>query len=391
VKENHSKKILVIAVAAGLALIMVMTSFMGCSSTPVTSTAVTTATQTAVKTTTATATTTTTQTSTVQAKNTKIIWSCHDVKGGSWSEIYDPFFAAVTKRTNGTIIFEQHWGGELSGFFEAYDNTANGTVDMAQTMCSMYSNLFPLEDITSIVNYEVHDLAVTQTVNELASKYPAMAQAYEKSGTKLLWRVCTFPNMSAMGKGKAIRSFADFKGKKYLSTGKWDSEMWSSLGMTGVSMMPTETFLNLQTGVVDGATLTLASLFDFGWGEVTPFITDTNVRCGSFQAVMNLNKWNGLSPDQQKIIQEEAAKIAVAQDQQQLRFDRDLRATATKKWGTEFIKLTADDFAKMNTATAPVQTKFKTEFDGKGLPGTAILTDWLNLAKKYSGSEYALK
>jgi len=350
-----------------------------------------TATQTVSSTATATTTAVKTSTSTAIAKNVKIIWSCHDVKGGSWSEIYDPFFANVTKRTNGTVTFEQHWGGELSGFFEAYDNTANGTVDMAQVMCSMYNNLFPLEDVTSVVSYEVHNLAVTQSLNELASKYPMMAQAYEKSGTKLIWRVCTFPNSSLMGKGKAIRSFNDFAGKKYLSTGTWDGKMWKALGMTGVSMMPTETFLNLQTGVVDGATLTIASLFDFGWGEVVPFQTDTNVRPGSFQAVMNLNKWNSLTKEQQDIIMDEASKIAVLQDQQQLRFDRDLRPKATAKWGTEFIKLTPADFTKMTQATVGVLDEFRTEVDKKGLPGTAILNDWLNLAKKYSDPKYGLK
>lgn len=368
---------------------MLMVSFMGACSTPAPVTM--TATQTVNSTATTTAVTTATSTATAVAKNIKIIWSATDNKGSSWSEIYDPFFAAVTKRTNGTVTFEQHWGGELSGFFESYDNTANGTVDMCQTMTSMYANIFPLEDVTSVVDYTVHNLAVTQSIVELAAKYPQMAQAYEKSGTKLIWRTATFPNMSCMGKGKAIRSFADFQGKKYLSTGTWDGKMWAALGMTGVSMMPTETFLNLQTGVVDGATLTLASLFDFGWGEVVPTITDTNVRCGSFQAVMNLNKWNSLTADQQNIIMDEASKIAVAQDQQQLRFDRDMRAQATAKWKTEFIKLTDADFAKMNAATASVQTEFKSSLDAKGQPGTQILTDWLALEKKYSSSQYALK
>jgi len=353
----------------------------------VTQTATATATSTAVTTATATATSTATQT----IKPTVIVFSSHDKRGGSWAEIYDPFFAAVEKRTNGAVKFEQHWGGELSGFFEAYDSCANGDFDMCQTMTSMYSNLFPLEDVTSVVSYQVRDLAVTQHLTELASKYPEMATAYEKSGTHLLWRVCTFPNSSAMGKNKAVRKVDDLKGKKYLSTGTWDAAMWNALGMVPTSMMPTETFLNLQTGVVDGATLTLASLFDFNWGEVTPFITETNVRCGSFQCVMNLKTWNKLTPDAQKIINEEAAKIPVLQDQQQLRFDRDLKPECTKKWGTEFIKFSAADYAKMDELTAGVRTKFKSDLDAKSLPGTKILDDWLSLAKKYAGSEYALK
>jgi TRAP-type C4-dicarboxylate transport system substrate-binding protein len=314
-----------------------------------------------------------------------------DNKGCSWEEVYDPFYAAVEQRTNGGIKFELHWSGELSGFFEAYDNTAQGNIDMAQCMVSMYPNLFPLEDVTSVVKYDLHDFAVSQHITELASEFPEMAKAYEDSGTHLLWRTATFPNMSCMAKGKAIRSVDDFKGKKYLSTGPWDAAMWEALGMTGVSMMPNETFLNLQTGVVDGATLTLASLFDFGWGEVTPFITESNVRCGSFQMVINLKKWNSLPAEYRKIMEEEAAKIPAVQDAQQNRFDRDLRPDATAKWGTEFIKFTQDDYLKMNDLTAPVLAKFKSDLDAKGLPGTKILDEWLNLAKKYSGQEYALK
>lgn len=379
---------LVFSLSIGLALLLVLSlTLIACTPAPVTQTATATATSTAIKTTTATATSTATQ----SVKATKIIWSFVDNKGSSWEEVYNPFWSAVEKRTNGAVKFEIHWSGELSGFFEAYDNVAKGNIDAAQCMVSMYPNIFPLEDVTSIVRYDVKDLAVSQHITELASQFPEMGQAYEKSGTHLLWRTATFPNMSCMGKGKAIRSINDFKGKKYLSTGPWDAAMWAALGMTGLSMMPNETFLNLQTGVVDGATLTLASLFDFGWGEVTPFVTESNVRCGSFQDCINLAKWNSLTPDIQKIFAEEAAKIPAVMDQQQLRFDRDLRAQATAKWGTEFIKLPAADYVTMTQLTTPVQAKFKADFDAKGLPGTKILDAWFKLLEKYSGSAYALK
>jgi TRAP-type C4-dicarboxylate transport system substrate-binding protein len=378
-KEKRFTKTLWLTMALSLALVLLITAFAAaCSSKTSTVTVTNTATATATQTTT-------------PPKPITLVTSMVDNKGSSWAEVYDPFFAAVEQRTNGGIKFEQHFAGELSGFFEAYDNCAQGNFDMAQCMVSMYPNLFPLEDVTSVVKYDIHDYAVSQHITELASEFPEMAKAYEDSGTHLVWRTATFPNMSCMIKGKAIRSVADFKGKKYLSTGPWDAEMWQALGMTGVSMMPNETFLNLQTGVVDGATLTLASLFDFGWGEVTPFITESNVRCGSFQWVMNLKKWNSLSAEYQKIITEEAAKIPARQDAQQNRFDRDLRPDATAKWGTEFIKFTQDDYLKMNDMTAPVLAKFKSDLDAKGLPGTKILDEWLNLAKKYSGSEYQLK
>jgi TRAP-type C4-dicarboxylate transport system substrate-binding protein len=194
-----------------------------------------------------------------------------------------------------------------------------------------------------------------------------------------------------MGEGKAVRSFEDLKGKKYLSTGPWDAATWEAFGMVPMSMMPDETYLNLQTGVCDGATLTLASLFDFGWGDVTPYITETNVRPGAFQLVINLDKWNSLPDEYQKIIMEEAAKVPERQDQQQLRFDRDLRDDCIEKWGTEFIPFTQADYDKMEELSAPVKEKFAADLDAMGLPGTELLNEAMSLQVKYSGQEYALK
>jgi TRAP-type C4-dicarboxylate transport system substrate-binding protein len=385
-----SKKLLVL-LAIGLALVMIMTGFLGaCSSTPVTTTATATTTQTSTATTTAVTTKTTTTTS-VKPAPIKLVVSMADPPTGGWPEVYDPFYKAVTQRTDGGVTFEVHYNGELAGFFEAYDAVAQGTVDMAQGMTSMYPNIFPLEDVAAIVWYDVKCLARSQMYTELGTSIPEFNAPYEKSGTKLIWRTATFPNQSCMRKGVVVKTVDDFKGKKYLSTGPWDAATWTALGMTPMSMMPTETFLNLQTGVVDGATLTLGSLFDFGWGEVAPNITDTNVRPGSFQMFMNLKKWNSISAEYQKIIMEEAAKVPVVMDAQQNRFDRELRPVATQKYGTTFYTFTMADFLKMNDITAPVKVKFAADLDAKGLPGTKILNAAKTLEIKYSDPKYALK
>jgi TRAP-type C4-dicarboxylate transport system substrate-binding protein len=191
-----------------------------------------------------------------------LVFSSHDPKEGSWAETYQPFFDAIEKRTNGGIIIEDHWSEELVGMMEAYDACRAGDVDMVHTLPTLYPNYFPMEDVASLTKFDVKCLARSQQATELDSLFPQLAEAYEKSGTKLLFKVGTFPNYSCMTAGNAIHSFADFKGKKYLTTGKWDSEYWKALGMTPVSLMPQESYSALQTGVVDGATLTMPSLFE---------------------------------------------------------------------------------------------------------------------------------
>ena len=205
---------------------------------------------------------------TAPAKTYTLVFTSHDPKEGSWSETYQPFFDAIEKRTNGGVIIEDHWSSELAGIVESYDACRDGTVDMAHLMPTMFPNYFPLEDVASLTKFDVKCLARSLQHTELHSLFPQMDEAYTNSGTKLLFKAGTFPNYSCMTEGNAIRKFADLAGKKYLTTGKWDSEYWVALGMTPVSLMPEESYSALQTGVVDGCTLTMPSLFDFGWGEV---------------------------------------------------------------------------------------------------------------------------
>jgi TRAP-type C4-dicarboxylate transport system substrate-binding protein len=194
-----------------------------------------------------------------------------------------------------------------------------------------------------------------------------------------------------MTKGNAIRKFDDLAGKKYLTTGKWDSEYWVALGMTPVSLMPEESYSALQTGVVDGCTLTMPSLFDFGWGEVATQICDTNVRPAIWACVMNLDTWNSLPADYQKIIMEESAKVPAVQDQIQLRMDKELMQKAIDQFGAEFITVPPEELAKFNTATEPVRQAFANDLEAKGMPGKALLDKCLELEQKYAGKEYALK
>jgi TRAP-type C4-dicarboxylate transport system substrate-binding protein len=320
-----------------------------------------------------------------------LVFSSHDPKEGSWSETYQPFFDAIETRTNGGIIIEDHWSAELVGFMESYDACRAGDVDMVHFLPTLFPNYFPMEDIQALTKFDVKCLARSQQATELHSLFPEMDQAYTDSGTKLLFKVGTFPNYSCMTEGNAIRTFDDCAGKKYLTTGKWDSEYWIALGMTPVSLMPEESYSALQTGVVDGCTLTMPSLFDFGWGEVATQICDTNVRPAIWACAMNLDKWNSLPAEYQQIIIEESAKIPAIQDQIQLRMDQELIQTAIDQFGSEFITLPLAELVKFNEATESVREAFVAEMNSLGFPGQELLDKSLELEQKYSGEEYALK
>jgi TRAP-type C4-dicarboxylate transport system substrate-binding protein len=320
-----------------------------------------------------------------------LIFSSHDTEGGNWAPIFDPFFDEIEKRTNGGIIIEEHWNAELAGFFESYATCAEGTVDITQTQMQMYPNLFPMEDFTTLISPDSMTWARSQMFQEHYDINPVLQDALTAGNVKLLFRTSNFPCHATMREGAAIYSYEDFEGKKMLTTGKYDSLKWEAMGMVPVSMMPDETFMNLQTGVIDGTYFNAASIWDFGMQDIIKSITFCNLAGGVFSCVINLDTWNSLSAEYQQIIMEEAAKVPARQDAVQWELNDYYLDKAINEMGMEYIELPQSDLHKITESIIPVREAWLAEMEEKGLPGQKLMDDMLRLEKKYSADEYAPK
>jgi TRAP-type C4-dicarboxylate transport system substrate-binding protein len=320
-----------------------------------------------------------------------LIFSSHDREGGVWAETFDPFFAEIEERTNGGIIIEEHWNGELAGFFESYATCAEGTVDMTQTEVQMYPNLFPMEDLTTLVSPDSMTWGRSQLWQELTDISPVLQQAFTDANVKLLFRTCNFPCHATMREGAAIRSFEDFAGKKFLTTGEYDSMKWEALGMIPVSMMPDETVMNLQTGVIDGVYFDASSIWDFGMEDIIKSITYANFAGGVFSCIMNLDTWNSLPAEYQQIIEEAAAKVPALKDAYMWQVNEEYLDKAVNEYGMEYIELPPGDLHKITETIYPIREQWVEKMEAMGLPGQQLLDDMLRLEEKYSGDEYAPK
>jgi TRAP-type C4-dicarboxylate transport system substrate-binding protein len=336
-------------------------------------------------------TTTAAATTTPAPKPITLIFTSHDPANGSWSSTYGPWMQEIEQKTNGMVKIEAHWNGELVDLFNAGNAARDGTVDIAHIYPTMTPNIFPMEDVENLTSFSTSIYAVSQMFTELAKEFPQMQDAYTKDNLKLLFYAATFPNYFCTTKNNPIRTFEDMKGKKFLSTGTWDSEVWKAFGMTPVSMMPNETYSALQTGVMDGGVLTLPSLFDFNWGEVTPNISAVHARPAIWACVMNLDKWKSLPASYQKVIEDASAKIPALQDAGQWTMDKDLKAKAIQQFNTNFITLSPTELAKFDAAIQPVRAKFVSQMNAAGYPGQNLMDKFLDLEQKYSGSAYAPK
>ncbi|MEJ8475705.1 TRAP transporter substrate-binding protein [Roseibium algae] len=101
-----------------------------------------------------------------------------------------------------------------------------------------------------------------------------------------------------------ITSLDDLKGKKIRASGRMTAKLLEALGAEGVNISFGEVPGALQRGVVDCAVTGAGSGYNAGWWEVTTHLL--TLPLGGWDPVVtaiNLDKWNSLSAEEQKILE----------------------------------------------------------------------------------------
>ena len=106
---------------------------------------------------------------------------------------------------------------------------------------------------------------------------------------------------------KPIKNPDDLKGLKMRSNITYDRFM-RALGVTPVTIQPSEVYTALERGVVDGIGFPLVGARDFGWTQVVKFIIDHPFYTVDNAILMNLNAWNKLPKSAQDRIEEITVK-----------------------------------------------------------------------------------
>ncbi|WP_027389668.1 TRAP transporter substrate-binding protein DctP [Chrysiogenes arsenatis] len=81
-----------------------------------------------------------------------------------------------------------------------------------------------------------------------------------------------------------------------------------ALGGTPVTMAGGEVYTSLQRGVIDGAAWTQVGVKDFKWNEVAKYLVSPNFGSISMMIIMNLKKYDSLTPEQKSWIDEAGKK-----------------------------------------------------------------------------------
>jgi TRAP-type C4-dicarboxylate transport system substrate-binding protein len=226
-----------------------------------------------------------------------------------WTE-WDSYFAKeVEKRTNGRVKIIIHWSQSLGKIPDLPELCSKGAVDIMATTPSYSPTWFRLSSVLNQIPFIQNSLDEVVNVSQrLYFEGPLPKVDYAAHNMKLLFVGC-FREYHIFAK-EPIETLADLKGKKIRTWGPYLPRAISAAGAVPVDVSPSEMFESLQRGRVDGIPWGMSSAYGAGLHEIAPYISMTGI--GLYPGIIrliNLDVWNKLPADVQKVMQEVAQEL----------------------------------------------------------------------------------
>jgi TRAP-type C4-dicarboxylate transport system substrate-binding protein len=217
--------------------------------------------------------------------------------------------------------------------------------------------------------------------DDLWNKFPDL-WADQWKDFKLVWITTIDPNLLVTVK-RPVRTLEDLKGLQIRIPNAMSANILKALGGVPVSMPVADWIVSLDKGTTDGGATSLGSLLDYKIAEKIRHITYYSTGPGVVFLIMNKDKWNALSPEMQKVIND-----SMKWGRQDMIDTKNKSVTASidylKKNGVEFHKLSTDEYGRWDKAASPVFEKIASDLTEKGFPGTEIVNFAIERAKFYS-------
>ena len=267
---------------------------------------------------------------------------------GSTGEELKWYASEIDKRTNGAVTIKIAWGGTLAGPREMPDAIRSGSIDIAHLPWVAFSpSLVPLHTITMKCSafHGSHPLALWMAGLQLYKEFPEFDAEYKNNNMiRVGYRGSGGLNMDS--RRKPVTKIEDLKGLKIVALGSVDQGLLKAVGAVPVSFFINQVADSMQKGVVDASFNPTSTSVRFKVYEAAKyyihFIEPALGQDPGFAITMNLDTWNKLSPDIQKVFLEvrEEYPIKFAEFDKK---DTDNAYQIIKESGTEIIEFPASE------------------------------------------------
>jgi TRAP-type C4-dicarboxylate transport system substrate-binding protein len=231
------------------------------------------------------------------AAATKLKFSTwHPPVGKEVKTVWIPMLAEIKRQSAGSLDYLMYAGGALGKGPEHFDIVAKGLSDLGYFTATWTPGRFPLTDVLSLAVWIDGKDVATDIGNAV---YSRILKDEFRTVKVLELNGCI---QSFIWTRKPVANMADVRGMKLRSPGGHQTNYIKALGAEPVFMPLGDVYMAMETGTVDGIVTCPPLIQGFKLFEVARYATILTLGCVSEGAIMNLNVWNTLSEDQQKVI-----------------------------------------------------------------------------------------
>ena len=269
----------------------------------------------------------------------------------------------VEERTNKRVQFKYFYGSSLISKPQFVDAVARDIADISTGPVSFVTGKLPELSIFEVYGaYKLDKFlemqeAVTPTLRDFFGTKNIYPLFIQYSGS------CVFAD-----KTKFVKTPEDWKGQKMRLAGRWQSTLGKEWGASPVFMQPSDLYLALQRGVIDGYMLIWDIIYGLKLNEVAPYNVDTEFSNNIEVVTMNLGKWKTLSKTDQEILSQAVEEVKPWTYRETVKHYEELKKDIVSKGGKIHIS-TAEEkslflkdafalYPEVRKVSGPVGNKF---------------------------------
>jgi TRAP-type C4-dicarboxylate transport system substrate-binding protein len=289
----------------------------------------------------------------------------------------------IEEQSKGRIKITIYWGGSLLNYNDTLKGVGSGIADIGFvgfTPGLHYVNLVTNLPFVSAPTMQT----ATRLYHEIYNKYPDLQKEHAKFNMRPIFAY-SLPGVNIHLSKKPVRVPQDLKGMKISASASW-SEAMASVNCAVVNMPPSEFYMAMERGLVEAQVDQWLGLDSWKLKDLVKhhaIFGENGVSSLTMFGAINLDTWNSLGPELQKIIldnssfsEDEAMKL------NQIRVD-EVIAHAKAKNDT-FNSLTPEEIQLWEPLFKPYIDKWIKDAESKGFQAKAIYEEAKRLAKQYS-------
>lgn len=247
-------------------------------------------------------------------------------------------FKKIESETNGKVKTTPYWAETLAKSSEWYTEITKGTADLMAILPGTGEERFTVYVASTNFFFDLINASDLRNASiELWAQKPEIMAEWKNANVVPLTRMS--PGQSWLHSTNPVRSTKDFKGMTIRVADSTTEQLVKALGANPVKMTMGEAYSSLQKGIIDGIITGYDAMVAFKLGDVTKYSTALPyTQSYVVNKVMNVNIWNNLTPDNQKVIEENCRWWETEYITQRAKIDEKTTAYA-KENKHELIKL----------------------------------------------------